>query len=554
MLKFSTQFLENYCKKFINDFKRNSESMISKYDTNTNITINHINFIVIGKAGVGKSTLINSILQLKGSDEAKEGIGESITSETKIYESKKIKMIRMYDTRGLDDKILKETIFDEVKLIVEKSRKLGPDNYINCILYCTEGKRFQEEDGLLIEKIMELYPLDNLPVIITQLQYYAPEDAENMKKEIIRILQKYLRKDIVEKIQIKDVFSKEKKTKNFTIPSRGIPDLLKTSIDLMSKAIHSATHMSISEEITSFCTKNINEKLNFIENKFNVQFHVLYDCFLNEKRENELSNNELYVEIENGNNIIKEKKENKYCIEPKNRCSNYLKNNFEKQNFKEEFMSILLKNIISVYCKLNGIEDNLNKLKNEPIYSYIEKTMEHIKQNILKYSKESFNEWLYTINRDYYYQLEKIQSKENQKYGTNKNIINHEEVASHLNNKLTLIYENEILKYSLCIISQMFCENLKKNIYDLSSKHFKNNEKINELLSQKAKMSLKNVTKKLKENLEKEIKIFFPENDNNNNNIKNNYNNISKYKMDNNQCSRRIEMSDDFLNEFDEEK
>ena len=28
---------------------------------------------------------------------------------------------------------------------------------------------------------------------------------------IIRILQKYLRKDIVEKIQIKDVFSKEKK-------------------------------------------------------------------------------------------------------------------------------------------------------------------------------------------------------------------------------------------------------------------------------------------------------------------------------------------------------
>ena len=80
---------------------------------------------------------------------------------------------------------------------------------------------------------MELYPLDNLPVIITQLQYYAPEDAENMKKEIIRILHKYLRKDIVEKIQIKDVFSKEKKTKNFTIPSRGIPDLLKTSIDLI---------------------------------------------------------------------------------------------------------------------------------------------------------------------------------------------------------------------------------------------------------------------------------------------------------------------------------
>jgi hypothetical protein len=191
---------------------------------------------------------------------------------------------------------------------------------------------------------------------------------------------------------------------------------------------------------------------------------------------------------------------------------------------------------------LNGIEDNLNMLKNEPIYSYIEKIMENTQKNILNFSNESFNEWLSSINRDYYYLFEKIQSKENQKYGTNKNIINHDEISSQLNNKLTIIYENEILKYSLCIISQMFFENIKKNIYDLSSKHFKDNKKINELLSQKAKISLKNITQKLKEKLEKEIKIHFPEKNNNNNDINNN-------QMVNNQCFRR-EMNDDFLNEF----
>jgi len=190
---------------------------------------------------------------------------------------------------------------------------------------------------------------------------------------------------------------------------------------------------------------------------------------------------------------------------------------------------------------LNGIEDNLNMLKNEPIYSYIEKIMENTQKNILNFSNESFNEWLSSINRDYYYLFEKIQSKENQKYGTNKNIINHDEISSQLNNKLTIIYENEILKYSLCIISQMFFENLKKNIYDLSSKHFKDNKKINEILSQKAKISLKNITQKLKEKLEKEIKIHFPE--------KNNNNNINNNQMVNNQCFRR-EMNDDFLNEF----
>ena len=218
MSKFVNQFFEIFCKKFIEEFKKNSENMINKYDTNSNININHINFIVIGKAGVGKSTLINSILKLKGKDAAKEGIGESVTSETKKYESKIIKMIRMYDTRGVDDKILKQTIYDEVNSIVEKSRKLGPDNYINCILYCTSGDRFQEEDGLLIKKIMKLYPFDNLPVIITQLRYYEPEDAEKMKYEIIKILNKYLEMEIVNKIQIKDVFSKEKITNKIIIP------------------------------------------------------------------------------------------------------------------------------------------------------------------------------------------------------------------------------------------------------------------------------------------------------------------------------------------------
>lgn len=74
MSKFVTQFFEIFCKKFIEEFKINSENMINKYDTNSNININHINFIVIGKAGVGKSTLINSILKLKGKDAAKEGM------------------------------------------------------------------------------------------------------------------------------------------------------------------------------------------------------------------------------------------------------------------------------------------------------------------------------------------------------------------------------------------------------------------------------------------------------------------------------------------------
>ena len=50
-------------------------------------------------------------------------------------------------------------------------------------------------------------------------------------------------------------------------------------------------------------------------------------------------------------------------------------------------------------------------LKNEPIYSYIEKIMENTQKNILNFSNESFNEWLSSINRDYYYLFEFISLK-----------------------------------------------------------------------------------------------------------------------------------------------
>ena len=52
---------------------------------------NHINTIAIGQASVGKSTLINNILKIKGTEmEAKTGEGKSVTKNCKIYTSEKV--------------------------------------------------------------------------------------------------------------------------------------------------------------------------------------------------------------------------------------------------------------------------------------------------------------------------------------------------------------------------------------------------------------------------------------------------------------------------------
>ena len=135
MEKFNEDFIF-YCQKFLSSFKANSQKIVNDFNINdNNILIEHINFIVIGKAGVGKSSFINESLSLPKEKGAKEGIGKSITNKSMLYSSDKLKMIRMWDTQGLDYKISQEYILNEVKRIVEDGLNKGPDHYISIISF-----------------------------------------------------------------------------------------------------------------------------------------------------------------------------------------------------------------------------------------------------------------------------------------------------------------------------------------------------------------------------------------------------------------------------------
>ena len=60
--------------------------------------LKHLNIIVAGKTGVGKSTLINSIFRENLAD---TGIGMPVTGHMKQY-SKKNFPLSIYDTRGFE--------------------------------------------------------------------------------------------------------------------------------------------------------------------------------------------------------------------------------------------------------------------------------------------------------------------------------------------------------------------------------------------------------------------------------------------------------------------
>ena len=143
MKKFNEEYVE-YCSKFIKSFKTNSQKIVNEFNIKDNkIFIEHINFIVIGKAGVGKSSFINESLLLPKEKRANEGIGESVTDKSSVYESDKLKMVRMWNTQGLDYKISQEFILNEIKRIVEDGLKQGPDHYINIIYTVQQMKDFK---------------------------------------------------------------------------------------------------------------------------------------------------------------------------------------------------------------------------------------------------------------------------------------------------------------------------------------------------------------------------------------------------------------------------
>ena len=275
MIKFTEEYMQ-YSQQFLQQFKMNSQKIVKEYNINKdNLFINHINFIVIGQAGVGKSCFINESLMLPENKRAREGKGKSVTDKSILYCSEKLKMIRMWDTQGLDYKTTQEFILNEVKRLVDDGLKKGPDHFINIILYCTTGDRFQDEDGQLIQEIMKIYPFDNLPVIITQLKAYFKKEAEEMEKIIRKILENYLDHNIVKKIEIRSIVSREMRDENKVYKARGIPELLRLSFDIMSRALTSATFKKLTQDIENLCKFYVDQKIEFIQKIFKYEMEIL---------------------------------------------------------------------------------------------------------------------------------------------------------------------------------------------------------------------------------------------------------------------------------------
>ena len=145
--------------------------------------LNKLNIVVVGKTGVGKSTLINNIFRERL---VETGTGAPVTAHM-VKITKEDFPLTIYDTRGFElgqdsQREIRNELLEKIK---EGSSSGDINKAIHCVWYCVSAtsSRFEPQEMEWIKAFTEESSIYHIPVIVVLTQAYGKK-AQEMKKYI----------------------------------------------------------------------------------------------------------------------------------------------------------------------------------------------------------------------------------------------------------------------------------------------------------------------------------------------------------------------------------
>ncbi len=198
------------------------------------------NVLVIGFAGVGKSTLIKTVLGEEVMESTKKSVAERHT-DFQVYENKNVPF-RLIDTTGIEPGVFKEQkAVNAVKKWSESTIKSGKkDKQISAIWFCVDrytAKLFPKTIDSFMNAISSW---KNAPIVAVITQSYtdaATSTAKEVVEEAFLSKKKYMTR-LAEVVSV--IAMPRAKDDGEILPPKGITELIEITNNLLPEGIQAA--------------------------------------------------------------------------------------------------------------------------------------------------------------------------------------------------------------------------------------------------------------------------------------------------------------------------